>query len=471
MKKLPIYEFLDKIDNLIKNGVDYLKKEDLQRYNKIMEALKRCRHVLGIEFLEDDPKDILGKLKEIMGSGVPKAFLFGAGISAGEPFSLPTWSNLLQRSLLGVFFKDTEIQKGVKFDKFLGLLKNTANNSENYFNSFDFYELAQFIEDNRRQLNCFDDSANLRTNKEMQMLTDSEMFEIVKTSLVLSLKNNDNKKINWRDVSDLLDSKKIKFEKNSLISYLARSVNEYNVKRILTYNYDNAFEYTCEKIKLDKKIQTVFLDNQLAEINDDIVPVFHVHGYIPIFADESSKKIEYFKKYATCPEIKKLILSEESYNDIEHSSYKWRNVIQIDTFLRYNCIFFGFSATDKNFKRIVKLMDWNNESHNQDNDDVEPSVRHYIFLDVDDYIENIFNLSLSSIINKEYDLLSKITDENGNDINTERNPFFYLELFLTRLQFLYFTLRTKRKYLKKLHIYPIWVTRENVVGYLKKYLQ
>lgn len=450
VKLLPLYAFLKKIDYLIKNGVEGIQTTD-ERFIKSMESLKRCRYALGVEFLEIDSKNILKEFKTKMLSSESKAFLFGAGISANKPFKLPMWSTLLQRSFIGDFYKDTEIAESVKYKDFLKLLTSNKGNSDNFFNSFDLYELAQFIEDNRKQINRTDDSGKFRTVKEMQMLTDGEMFEIVKTALVLDLKEDKN----WEEKNGSFEYISSKWKKKNLISYLSKCVDKYNIDRILTYNYDNAFEYTCEKVIPKKEIRTVFLDAQLVDKNDKAVPVYHVHGYLPLFLDEFSNSNDY-KSYLDYPEAKKLILSEESYADVEHSSYKWRNVVQIDTFLRYNCIFFGFSATDKNFKRIVKLMDWHSEREcNEFPDDIESSIRHYIFLDVGDFIKNIFNASLSEIIKVKFDFL------NGG-----KDPISNLELLVTKLQCLYFTVRTKRKYLKKMHIYPIWVTKEKVLEHL-----
>lgn len=455
---LPLYSFLKEFDKVILQKEEQLnsiqKQEEKLLFKKKLDSFIRCRHALGVEFLEEgqDLKKIKKTFKDIMSDkSVPKAFLFGAGISMGKPFNLPSWPVLLQRAVVGNFYKEYEISEKVEYKKFLNILTSNEGDSNNYFNSFDLYELGQFIEDNRKQINLADDSGRRRSRLEMEKLTDSEMFEIVKTALGLKLKEDKLWKDDGTQTYDFVG----KWDFKELISVLSNCVRKYKIDRLLTYNYDNAFEYTYEKTskgKENKKLNTVFLDDQLAASGKKDIPIYHVHGYIPLFKDGYSKSAQYakFLKYI---DSKKLVLSEESYDDVEHSSYKWRNVIQIDTFLKYNCIFFGFSATDKNFKRIVKLMDWHSERNDEDYlDGSKPAVKHYIFLCVDDFIKNIFGKPINEVGNEILEVLNSDDDK--------------FDMLITRLQCLYFTVRMKRKYLKKMHIYPIWTTIDKIEKYI-----
>lgn len=592
--ELPLSIFLDEIKKVADRLEIEIKGEKNKKIVIQKDTINRYYEALCVEFLKDDKKSIKYSLSQIINDqNTPKALLFGAGVSMDKPFELPAWNKLLQRAVVGEMFKEYEISSEIKYDKFLKVLVSHDDESDNYFNSFDLYELGQFIEDERRRLNNSNDSGMQRDVGELEKLTDSEMFEIVKKSLCLYYGENE---AIWARARN--GRYKIKSD-NKDVSFIDRLRNlavEKDIKRIITYNYDNAFEYTFSdeylnrfkpmNLAFNKPLKSVFIEKQFVGLDErEVLPIYHVHGYIPIFDtdpkideiisnekdDDSLKKQEYL-------ETKKLILSEESYDAIEHSSYKWRNVVQIDTFLRYNCIFFGFSATDKNFKRIVKLMGRrygfkNNSTNNS-------KLKHYIFLNIDDYIENIFGTSVEKIINgirengdsilcypslnkkhvrfavfslaeylstlcsslevsSESDLINRIIKckerlfKYVNDINNnigllaytkedmenidkakfqdtdwasselsklinlfkeidnyitdirkscaKTNTINYLcnkieerlegllpnvDMLVARLQCLHFTLRTKRKYLKRMNIYPIWTTIKNLKGYL-----
>lgn len=229
-----------------------------------------------------------------------------------------------------------------------------------------------------------------------------------------------------------------------LIDYLAKLMESQKVKRIITYNYDNAFEYVCKENKIS--VKSLFVDDQLPYSEQGGVnhTIYHIHGFVPIFDEDNAKLLD---EAELAYEARKLILSEGSYDNMAHASYKWRNTVQIDTFLRHNCLFFGFSATDINFKRIVKLMDWHTE-YTTSSSSPQPPVNHFIFMTADDFINNIFGdnwRTIDSISRKITFKPAVLNEQNLYDLDA-------------KLKLLYFTLRLKRKYLRKMHIYPIWMT-------------
>lgn len=426
--------------------------------SNIKGKLDRYVDLLKKEFLigEDDGKQVREYVYRILNKDVAgsekTAFIFGAGVSA-QPFKIPNWPKLLERAIIGLFYRDFIVDDIECWDDKEGMLKNEKallhvlkNNDDDFFNGMDVYELAQYIENGLRERNRSEDDALKRSR--------IEMFESVRSVLYSDLPSK------YRDEIKLDDD-----FKQSLLRRLCVASQYPHIGRIITYNYDDLFEAAWEATgqKNIRKLNSVCADEQLSSVreNNKNLTIYHVHGLVPHYEkgkcwrSPNSRKCEDIEDYLNSnendSEALRLILSERSYDDMSHASYKWRNIIQIDTFLRYNCIFLGFSATDKNFKRITKLMDWHLEdepdSAPKDTEKIHP--KHYIFFCIDEMIKQIFGLPMLKEDMKE---LQDELQELAND------P----KMLIARVQFFYYTLRMKRKYLKRFHIYPVWTTTSNI---------
>lgn len=365
------------------------------------------------------------------------ALVFGAGISMGPPFNMCNWSGLLKNAVAGHFLA----QYG-SADAYTDM-KSFLGKYGDFLGKYDLYELAQYIENSIRERHATD---KLYSSDEIERRVNADMYEIVKRSIYYG---KDRVKMECAD--DEL--------KKSLLYRLCDYVHRKNIGRVLTYNYDNAFEYAYDKYQADSKrtLTPVFIDNQLPFAEDyKSVCSYHVHGYVPYFTETYSEKSEIVDALKK-DEAKRLILSEYSYDDMAHSGYKWRNTLQIDTFLKYNCLFFGFSATDKNFKRIVKLMGWRNEGSVFDE---EHEAKHYIFMTIDDYIKNIFG-ELAPIVFNDKSKKSRAKKKLKSAFENQRDDL--LKALIVQCRLMCYTLRSRRKYLKGLNIYPIWCTTFDVV--------
>ena len=441
-----------------------MQQVEIKQYNpQLKKFLGCCRKVLDEsqqdfcklleqEFIIDsahDPKGIAKNLNNIMIDSSQQrqrvAFVFGAGVSRADPFCIPTWADLLKRASTNYFYTTYEV-KGISYKDFHKEIVRKQHcmehkhNKDDFFNNYDVYELAQYIYNNLR------DKANNKEDIEaIRIRADAQMFEIVQSC-------------SYENINAIAKDKRITFDK-SLLNEIVKVVSKSRVNRIITYNYDNCFELVYNSFKKAKHLYTVFADDQLPdaqtyEAQGDSV-IYHVHGYAPFMQESVLKETvtknslssnilsrygisnDDWKDFLSLPKVKSLVLSEDSYDEIAHSGYKWRNTIQANTFTNYNCVFLGFSATDKNFKRLVKLMNW----HYDENDFHRQPVSHYIFMDTDRLIEDIFGIKVNC---DEKDFI---------DIYGNRE-----EWVIAKLQFLYFALRTRRKYLKAYHIYPIWTT-------------
>lgn len=93
-------------------------------------------------------------------------------------------------------------------------------------------------------------------------------------------------------------------------------------------------------------------------------------------------------------------------------------------------------------------MDWHleDEPDSAPKDTKEIHPKHYIFFCIDEMIKQIFELK------ERMEELQEGLQELASD------P----KILIARVQFFYYTLRMKRKYLKRFHIYPVWTTTDNI---------
>lgn len=393
--------------------------------NKANEFLKLTDKKELKFILNDNPIKLISEIKALKDKKI--SLVFGAGISS-EPFCLPGWGGLLNNVTISRLNETLDTAEKVYYKEFI------KNNSNLLKESEDLYEWAQYLE------NALEDDLITRRSEKKFSADKRELRRYVCSAVKRAL---------YYEAKDeeYLNDKLSFTNRNYLIQDLCVFVDKYNVDRIITYNYDDAFEYTyqCYTEKKDS-IYPIFLDDQLVNCvdNDSTKHVYHVHGFITHYTNWEGTDIQ---SYLDLPESKEIILTEDDYDGIARTSYKWRNTVQGDTFLRYNCLFFGFSATDKNFRRIVKLIDKNyNDCLNVQSNDKDSNSQvnnnnqtHYLFLRVDEIIREVFSLSRAKKLNKNtFTALSRDT---------------YLK---TKMNILSLILRDKSRYFKKFNMEVIW---------------
>ena len=404
---MTIEQLLDRIQQSLKNGDNIIK-------------LLRYEFMLG-----EEGNDRKKEIKELIVHSVKNkgsstiALLFGTGISAGEPYKLKNWRELVQ----DIYCKYLFI-RGQSENTSLETLVNSLSSS------VDLYELAQYVQDNLRQdlLGAKGD----RDDRKIAEAVERKMFYLIKQSLYTS-KDRTAMDQYWREG----ESKKNK----NTIRCLCDFVERCNIKRIITYNYDDVFEHAMDCLKPNIQVNPVFVDDQLSQlVHNDVCNIYHVHGFAPKFSIESLSNS--VKEYLNCQEAKNLVLSEDDYDEIGNVQYKWRNIVQADTFLRFNWFIFGFSLADKNFKRILRLLDW----HRNDKAMGDVPLKHYIFFSVSKIIDSIFELQNKTAFSKMKDLSA-------------------------RCELLYNFLHIKRQYLQRYHVIPVWTTHEDLPSLLEDLLR
>lgn len=130
------------------------------------------------------------------------------------------------------------------------------------------------------------------------------------------------------------------------------------VKAIVSYNYDNFLKvaisilldsreeyFTNEELKhinarnLVIQDRSGFLYNQ--EMTNDILSIYHVHGYI----QPPSESVVMGNN--------QIVLSMDEYHEIEKDAYSWPTATQLHFLSHYTCMLVGMSLTDPTPQRML----------------------------------------------------------------------------------------------------------------------
>lgn len=109
------------------------------------------------------------------------------------------------------------------------------------------------------------------------------------------------------------------------------------INSVITYNYDNLLEVSLRNFPH----KAIFKANQHF---DDELPVFHVHGYVPL------------KKNTSRSRGFDIIFTEDQYNRVSSNAYDWSNLIQIQKMSNSVGIMVGLSLSDRNMRRLLDAV-------------------------------------------------------------------------------------------------------------------
>jgi len=109
------------------------------------------------------------------------------------------------------------------------------------------------------------------------------------------------------------------------------------INSIITYNYDDIIENILSRYDIPYKV--IYSQGMHAEPHH--LPIYHVHGFLP--------------RQDSLDERNKIILSEEVYHQQYQAVYSWNNLVQINKFTDYTCLFIGTSFTDPNLRRVLDI--------------------------------------------------------------------------------------------------------------------
>lgn len=239
--------------------------------------------------------------------------VLGAGASAS--YGLPDWNTLLQKLLLITIKSDDErpndLEKaGVIAKTFANIFEPNPLISARYLN--DYFKKKR---------------------------PDSKLaFEsAIRDALYVGIKSNED--------SDLL---------KEIRQFCVAAGKSPNLDSIITYNYDDLMEQCLKNIAVDIPFMPIHARGMKHEHHQ--LPIYHVHGYLPKSGQLTTRN--------------KVVLSEDGYHQQYSDAYGWSNLIQINKFKDYNCLFIGTSFSDPNLRRLLDI------SKNERGDE---EIHHYCF--------------------------------------------------------------------------------------------
>ncbi len=142
--------------------------------------------------------------------------------------------------------------------------------------------------------------------------------------------------------------KKIDQENVFLVEIAKFILRRRNIDAVVTYNYDNFLTETIrllvkKNISGYRQIKTndIFRSIQNLSHDEDTLPIYHVHGFIPppdnVIIEGAENVVFAFDEYFS--------------NMIE--PFSWQTTTQLYYLNNYNCIFLGTSLTDWNMMRAL----------------------------------------------------------------------------------------------------------------------
>lgn len=114
--------------------------------------------------------------------------------------------------------------------------------------------------------------------------------------------------------------------------------NSRGVEAVITYNYDNLLE-----IALAERTRYQIVRGPDVEREPAALPIYHVHGYVPISNEAGSSADE-------------IIFTEEQYHETTNAAYSWPNLVQIRGMSSSTGLMVGLSLSDRNIRRLLHAL-------------------------------------------------------------------------------------------------------------------
>jgi hypothetical protein len=231
----------------------------------------------------------------------------GAGVSVGN--GLPTWDQLV----LAMYFsavRDRHTGHQLPFTNYL-------------------FAIAEW------HLGRYHEPLDITARKIRQLYPDQHTFlQSLKQILYGGFRLPEEARIQTPSAAALRDANPTLRAVVQLCTY--QSLSERGVQAIITYNYDHLLECALESVPCQPiwKTHQTSLEGQL--------PVYHVHGYVPIEVEGST------------PE--EIVFTEEQYHLAAQDAYSWANLIQIKCLCSSVGLMIGLSLSDRNMRRLLDAI-------------------------------------------------------------------------------------------------------------------
>lgn len=233
--------------------------------------------------------------------------VLGAGIS--REYGLPSWDVLLQKLLLRELYMNS---------------KNSSDESHVLAKIFtELFDTSPLIAARYLKNQYNDNSNNVNADK----FNDTNITASFKFAV---------REIIYDEVRKNVDS--------ATFSEIAKLCGQFPggpaLDSIITYNYDDILEMSLSDLNLGTHRRYKPIYSSSIKHEDDEIPVYHVHGYLPRMSHLCSDDI---------------ILSEDVYHQQYNDPINWSNFIQISKFSTNTCLFIGISLTDPNLRRLLDI--------------------------------------------------------------------------------------------------------------------
>ena len=129
-----------------------------------------------------------------------------------------------------------------------------------------------------------------------------------------------------------------------------RSRNSLN--SIISFNFDDLIEACLEHSHI--RCRAIYAEGQKAFRSE--LPVYHVHGYLP--------------RSGSIDTTHAIVFSEDAYHSQFIDPFSWSNMVQLNHFGQYVCLFIGLSMSDPNLRRLLDVAMRKNP---------ERKANHYVF--------------------------------------------------------------------------------------------
>lgn len=400
-------------------------------------------------FLEEMRRRVRHIKKELL-KEKGATLILGAGVS--QSAGLPSWNALLARAT----FLLTNIQGSAKiYNKIYGvscakdITRPDCNKVLNVFEGTDVLEIAAYLD--------------IVAPEQLQM-EGKATFSVLRTANYLNerykglvrycLFPEGNFSIDkWYGEQKVVPSNTL-IETAKLAAWhfssCGKDMPEFrNNRSVITYNFDNLLEallenssFNSKHLKLVKGLKIVPLYDQEAP---DLVPsdgkhlhIYHPHGYLDL-CDPNGK------------ESNSIVLSEESFYELERRNYNWSNFLLARALQDDLCLFIGFSGNDYNFRRILKNID---DFANANSEKIEDFQR-FLIVTIDELVFRVlkmYSLEKSDRFSGEEDIVTVCDNDH-----IKRRILNYLKL--------------KEFYWRKKGFLPIWATIEDVPHIINSLLE
>ncbi|MFK7971674.1 MAG: SIR2 family protein [Bacteroidia bacterium] len=124
-----------------------------------------------------------------------------------------------------------------------------------------------------------------------------------------------------------------------IVNFCAAPGKSPNLDSVISYNYDDLLERSLSHLDISVPHKAIYD----AGMNPDRgeLAIYHVHGFLP--------------QDAALTEKNRVAFGENIYHHQYNEIYSWRNIVQINKFRDYSCLFVGISLTDPNMRRLLDI--------------------------------------------------------------------------------------------------------------------